>query len=775
MEERTTRVFAAQAYAELGEFARAETQIQSLRDDPNSYGDSVLIEALIEQRRGPSKDQIVGLLRQRLSTAPTDVKILSALFHHLLPLTGENAQEIIEVLTRIAELRQVSPHEIRVIGQAYLLRGAIDDAERAFRSGRKRYPEDARFIFEHAHTLFLRGDGEGAYEAMREYAQLAERDDATYSNIGTLAESTGRLDEAITMFQTAISREKDPAQLGRIHCALFHLRRRRGDVPKEVLRHAVLFGKTTGGDVEKEALFLMMSLMAPRSEQDMTDPEVLSWESEIQSRLAAFSQKYPNFEGLRSIQIPQELSHEEQGDYLLATFAALTLPSQLRSERVELAARQSAWPLATRAAFMDGVKSVFEYWRRCTVSKNFSHSIHIWEPNLDFTEEVKRIDFSRPVCIDLTALLTLNALDLLEQVTDSFPEFVLSRGTLRAIQKERYSLFFPHPLAIRLDEWVTAHRRKIRALPLPGMSDLGSLDETHYRWEGGLWVPRQRTVAELVGDGVGESLLLSAQKDLPFYCDDLSVRAWARDEFHVGAFSTLALIARLREKQNLSMEYEAQCLAKMISLHYRVVPFGVPHLHESLLVMLDQQQWRTNPPLTSDLYADQTLGVLLRQFGERELRDDYLIRAANQWWLTLLQTSQVPEQTTLSLVSTMTYTLSQRSLENVLIGVSADTPQQRIAVIWSFFLVEVYLKEKERLGTAWSILKSVAEEQFQQNEKVFDNLLRQLIPDTLTLTIQQHPRLRGNEKLIALVAIPGHFGEEDRRRFEEKLAKRLLS
>jgi len=71
----------------------------------------------------------------------------------------------------------------------------------------------------------------------------------------------------------------------------------------------------------------------------MKDPEVLSWKDEFQSRLTAFSQEYPNFEGLRSIQIPQELSREEQGDYLLSTLAALTLPSQLRSERVELAAR----------------------------------------------------------------------------------------------------------------------------------------------------------------------------------------------------------------------------------------------------------------------------------------------------------------------------------------------------------------------------------------------------------------------------------------------------
>jgi hypothetical protein len=280
-------------------------------------------------------------------------------------------------------------------------------------------------------------------------------------------------------------------------------------------------------------------------------------------------------------------------------------------------------------------------------------------------------------------------------------------------------------------------------------------------------------VAELVGDGVGESLLLAAQKNFLFYCDDLTVRKWARDEFHVGAFSTLSLLARLREEQRLSTAHEARCLAKLVSLHYRVVPFGVPHLHESLLSMLEQQEGRTNPPGISDLHADQTLGVLLRQFGDRELRDEYLIRVANQWWLKLLQTSQVPEQTILTLVSTLTYTLSMRSLENVLTGVSTENPQQRIAVIWGFFLVEVYLKEKELLRKAWSLLKSAAQERFHNDEVTFNNILFNLVPKAMYLTIQKHPALKGNEKTIALVSIPQEFGEEDRWRFEERLSKKL--
>lgn len=189
--------------------------------------------------------------------------------------------------------------------------------------------------------------------------------------------------------------------------------------------------------------------------------------------------------------------------------------------------------------------------------------------------------------------------------------------------------------------------------------------------------------------------------------------------------------------------------------------------------MLSRQEWRPNSPGTSDLHADKTLGVLLRQFGERELRDENLIRVANQWWLKLLQTSVVPERTLQSLMSTITYTLSMRSLENVLTGVSAENPQQRIAVVWGFFFLEVYLNGKELLRKAWSLLKSVAEERFRNDEATFNNVLYNLVPEALCIMLQKHPLLKGEEKIIALVSIPQEFGEKDRWRFEEKLAKKL--
>lgn len=765
-EERMTRIFAAQAYTELGEFTHAESQMQKLRDDPNSYGDSVIIEALLAQRRGSSKEQIISLIRGRLSATPTDVKILSALFHHLLPPSKDNAQEITEIVNQVAELRQLSPNEIRALGQSYLLQESFDDADRVFRSGRKRYPADSRFLFEHAYVRFLLGDDEGAYEAMSTYTQLAERDEATYSNIGTLAESTGRLDEAISMFQAATTREKDSSQLGRLHCALFHLRRHRGDPAKDVLRHAMLFGKTTGRDAEKEALFLVMCLFTPLPEGDLRDPEVIPWESEIRSRLAAFAKDHPKFEGLRSFELPQGLSPEEQGHDLLSTLAALTFPSRLRGERIEFAARGAAWPLATRAALMSGVKSVFEYWQKCTSSEEFSHSLHIWEPSLSFDEEVKRIDFSRPIGIDLTALLTLNALDLLEEVADLFPELVLTRGTMRAIRQERSSLILPHSLAVRLDQWIADHRSKIRVRPVPGVSDFGAQDESSYRWEGGLWVPRKRTVAELVGDGVGESLLLAAQHDLLFYCDDFTIRMWAHKNFNVKAFSTLALLARLRSMERWSLGHEARYLAKLIKLHYRVVPFTVAHLHESLRSMLERGKNGENPPEANALYADETLGILLLQFGEKELRDDNLIRVAGRWWIQLLQDSEVPKKTIVSLMSILTYFLSQRSLESVLVGVNADTPHQRTALLWSFFLIEVYLYSKDLVQKAWSTLKSVAAERFGNDEASFDNTLYNLFPEFLYLMIQKNFRLGEEEKIIALVSIPFQFSEEDRLRFE---------
>ena len=305
-----------------------------------------------------------------------------------------------------------------------------------------------------------------------------------------------------------------------------------------------------------------MCLLTPSREKDVNDPEVQDWIKEFRSRLANFTDAYPKFKSLRKFEVPLDLPPEEQGLYILSDLAAQTLPARLAKEQAELAARGTPWPLSTRKNLVSFSQSIFEYWETCSDTKEASHALHIWFPLLDFSVETSQVDLHRPVCIDITALLTLEMLELLDEVVTLFPEVVLARGTVRAVRTEFVGFRQPHRLATRLDQWITNNRRVVRVQPVPGVASSDLHNEVSYRKEGSLWTHRQRTVAELIGDGVGESLLLAAQAGLLLYCDDVALRIWARDEFHIRAFSTLALLAHLRRANRLSLANEARMFSK---------------------------------------------------------------------------------------------------------------------------------------------------------------------------------------------------------------------
>ena len=181
----------------------------------------------------------------------------------------------------------------------------------------------------------------------------------------------------------------------------------------------------------------------------------------------------------------------------------------------------------------------------------------------------------------------------------------------------------------------------------------------------------------------------------------------------------------------------------------------------------------TNRELRAEaLHKDDTLGVLLRQFSDRELSNHVLVRMAYEWWLKLLRTPSISDKTCQAIVNTLTFALSQRVDEGKLTGVSSEKPLQAIASLWSLFLVKVYCHDRKMLRQAWSLLKSCAEERFIDDQGQFQHVLYELIPDAVCRWINKYPALRGNEKLLAVVSLPQYFGEEDRLRFESRISQR---
>jgi hypothetical protein len=770
-EEHFTRAVSAIAYAEKGTFNLAEEQVKLLFESEESYADAVGAEIAVSRRRGIGDTELASLLRNHLKKSPDDPYILTILAHHLLPPSEATADELIRCLNVIREHRQLSPDEIFVLGRAYLVKDALDDAERVFRSGRVRFANDHRFVLELAHVAVSKGDEESAYNIMADCIKGVGTDPVHYWNLGLLARITGRLGESISILQKALSKERDPVVIRKIHFLLFDSKRRQGASAKELLRHVISFGELTKGDPDEEARFLMMAFLIPSDAQEFEDPEVREWAQKIRARLESFVTAHPKSRALRRLTLPQGTSDENQGLYFLAEVIALQLPQILASVQIELSARGRPFPLVFRKKFLGHGQSIFDYWELCTRSTEFSHAIHIWYEASDFAAELDAVTLTEPVCVDISALLTLQALGLLDDLQGIFPEIVLSRGTVRAIRGELTGLGNPHRMAIQLDAWLKANRTKLRIRPAYGVQDFESQPEGSYVWNGTIWTPVQKSFAQLLGDGVGESVIVAQNTGTALYCDDVAVRITATNEYHIPSFSTLALMNLLQSKKRISVANEAECLAKLITLNFRHVRFSANHLNDRLLKLLVSQE---RPIKVASLNADAILGVFLRQFGDREITDLSLIQVASDWWATLIGDNRIPDDIAAGLIASLTYKLSQRTLDNVLEGVAKNRPTYRIAIIWAFFMIRLYSSRKEdALPRVWSTLKTAATE-LASNEKELNHLLYEVIPIALYQMITKATYLDDNQKTIALVSIPQKFDPADRERFEAKISKLLF-
>jgi hypothetical protein len=237
------------------------------------------------------------------------------------------------------------------------------------------------------------------------------------------------------LFQKALSKSRDSKEKGIIHFQLWILKLKRNDPPKEILRHAIEYGKTTKDDPEDESRFLMMVLMSPSISEDYWDDDIKSWVGDFRTRLNKFTEDYPSYEAFTKFSIPDHLSDEEKAFELRAELAKLMLPNYLATVPFEFSTRTTPWFLPLRARLLPECNSVFDFWRKCIESDDYSHSIHIWNGAKTLVDENQYASTTKEVCIDLTALLALAELRLLDKVSSIFDRIYLAFSTKRLMDE----------------------------------------------------------------------------------------------------------------------------------------------------------------------------------------------------------------------------------------------------------------------------------------------------------------------------------------------------
>jgi tetratricopeptide (TPR) repeat protein len=747
------------AHTHLGDDSAAEKELAVLRQASADL--AVATEVMMRRIRGESGESVAAALRAALVEGePTNV-LLTELLQQLLPVTQATCVEIISIATQLATLRQLCQEEVLALGRALHLAGQREKAEATFRAARDKFRSDARFAYEHAHALADLGHEEEAIEALHEYVRIAGHSYESYRNLGMLARLTGRIDTAIQLFQAALRRGTDLADKTLLRGHLFQLRMTRGDPPIDCWRELDAFGKTVTPNTEDEARYLMMGFFVRLGEQELRGDEIAASVAEYQQRLSAFLDAHPKFDWIRRIEIPAGLSDWEAREFLLGEVAYLTLLGRMRAAQREMAARGLPMPLCMRKGFL-GSTSIFDYWERCIASSEPAHAIHIHIGDEPLDAAATAVDWTTAVCVDVTALLTLQHLALLDEILGVLPQIVLPES-FRALLAFESSGFKPtHALVARLQSWMAQHRSKIRVRRTQRTHNADDTDGP-YSLRSGVWMPAERRLGEALTDGVGEAIELARELGIPLYSDEAVVRHWA-GLLGVKSFGTTGLLRKLRQNGRIASNVETRLLAQLVASNHRSITYEVQDIHSRLTALVKTQQ---EPPRIEQLQQDAVLGVFLGDLRTPGVSADRLLSFAFKWMLTSF-VDDTPDATRVALISHLTFLVTQRFGGGVILGVSARTPDQITAILGARLLLSWQSIDPARVGRVWSVFRSVVEQIYHHSEEKAAEVLFQLMPDAAL----QVAKTDGDQSVTA--GLSCYLPESDRKEWEKRLTEKLF-
>lgn len=204
------------------------------------------------------------------------------------------------------------------------------------------------------------------------------------------------------------------------------------------------------------------------------------------------------------------------------------------------------------------------------------------------------------VVLDYSALLTLQALGMLELLPRAFGRVMVATPTYEKILAEHAQLaaFAPSTATIAYDAGKirytetpeTFHQRKVGILDAivsfiesPSVAIEG-MDEISWRdWQ-------ERREPEILDGWIYQSILIAKAKGCALYCDEQGMRSIATLNHGVKGFSTQALLRALCDKGILSSEELQRGVLKLVGLNYDFISLGG---HDVVRHLKDEKYQRT--------------------------------------------------------------------------------------------------------------------------------------------------------------------------------------
>ena len=377
------------------------------------------------------------------------------------------------------------------------------------------------------------------------------------------------------------------------------------------------------------------------------------------------------------------------------------------------------------------------------------------------------------VCVDITALLTLAQFKLLHLLSAHFKRIYLARETKTSIQEEVLKHGYSHGIIEEIENWRMSSRHIVRVRSEAFSGEESEEKDDYVKTHGGILLKRKEPLSVLIPYGVGESVLLAKRLNIPLYCDESAVRHIAKEEYGVNSFCTITFIMQLRRELKVTILEESKLFSEMIRCNFRIVPFDVLHLTEALKEMRYNIRG-TGKQMTGEmLQNDRILGAMFRQFGDSDLDEGIRMRIAVKWWFSILKDGHYGKDT---LVQCMIYPLFCFSTQTkgwVLIKMKGNEHEIRVAGVLASFLLFTFRHGRQLMLEAWLSVRQCAEDLFTTIQGTVERILYNYIPNVLFQRVKGDRSLDLTAKTIWLSTFASSFPEDDRKRLEQELVKRI--
>jgi hypothetical protein len=509
----------------------------------------VLQYFLALERNKLGNEEAIQALVVRYEELDRPFAMAVTLLQELNPTDTKQAAIIIEVAKRVREKVEPSPAMAVHVGLALATIEDWASLLKLCRDFKVRVDSGPNMLAFEALALDRLGYTEEARQLLEQMLAGGVLDSLALNTYVAIMVRCGYVQEAIEAADKILESAKSNTQ--RMDCIrlLFNLIQHSDPTSNRLLALAVKMGQLAAPSSEvQEGIYLMMFLTATLTETNVPSQQELT---EFHQRAEAFFIKFPNSSIIKKGEIRSDSSPEE----LTAQFKAIIGITEEREAfhaRLENQLQQGVTvvPFSWRPKrVLSSVHDVVQLWEIAKVSSVDDRKYHLtmlvdpqWKPpSATFLRE-------RSPLLDLTALLVLFDLGLINPMVQFFGKIAIAKATLETLVKLAHP-FSGSPMSGKCAALQEALKPHLSSIIQPSIPT--STDKENNRW------PFGREQKEIT--------LLCRVENSSFhlYSDDLAFRIFCAESNTPDGICTLDVLSGLEEVGLLTRTEVAQFISKL--------------------------------------------------------------------------------------------------------------------------------------------------------------------------------------------------------------------